>query len=157
MSSSRFVLRSYFAIIILALVSPMTVLASTKGALKTQVRFLATSTSIRSGFGENEDVDSLELTGGRAPAASVPFHALVVDRYPVCHGALSLAVLAANPGAEFRVLWDAGCDRSPSEIPLRRYLDDSQAILPEKLGYTITLPMMEDRPSTLPCYRRVRR
>jgi hypothetical protein len=123
--------------------------------LKANVRFLATSTSVHTGEGRNQDVYLIQLTpsvpGGQAAAL-----ARLVDEYPSFRVVLSQRILVAESGAMLRLTRDESCDRALSKMPLRTAPGNPTAILPERLGYRPDLDSTIDSGTLLPCYRLVR-
>ena len=141
--------------VLLAMTTP-SFAASTKKPSKWRVRFLATSTSIRS-FGGNEDAYLVEMTDPRGPDNSSPFLALMVDRYPMYREALPVSELSSHIGSVVRLSRDATCDSTLSAIPLRTSPGDPLAVLPERLGYRVEMPQTRNPELQIPCYRLVRR
>ncbi|HSY36303.1 MAG TPA: hypothetical protein VK814_11185 [Acidobacteriaceae bacterium] len=137
-----------------------TVLATTvrawahKSGQQALVRFLATSTIIRSSSGPNEDTYLAELT---LTPKSDPLLVRLIDLYPSAASALPKAVLISAKGSVLRVLRDTECDRPYDKIILRTAPGDPMAILQETLSYLPPLDPVPAPDAIVPCYRVVRR
>lgn len=125
-----------------------------KQGQKVRVRFLATSTIIRSTWYWNEDTYLAELS---IPRSSESILVRVVDEYPNEAPPLSRGVLTAASGTVLRVKRDTSCERRFGEILLRTAPADPMSILPERLGYQPPLDRTPAPGTVLPCYRTVRR
>jgi hypothetical protein len=124
-------------------------------SLVAHVRFLATSTSVRSGQYDSEDVYLAEVDSLKRDNA--PIIARLVDDYPTYRGPISLKILEAPRGAKLRLLRDLTCDIRYQDMVLRTAPGDSIAILPVKLEFRPHLPEAIQPEQLLPCYRIVRR
>jgi hypothetical protein len=119
-----------------------------------RVRFLATSTVIRTWGAPNEDTYLAELT---FIPKDDPLVVRLIDSYPNVASPLSKGTLASAEGQILKVRRDMNCDRTYGKMILRTAPGDPMAILPERLGYQ---PSMNPAPASemiLPCYRIVRR
>jgi hypothetical protein len=121
------------------------------------IHFLATSTSVRTGAGHNEDVYLAELAWRRSPDSGSTTLARLIDEYPAYRAPIAQNILTGSAKAVFRVLRDESCDRPLLSMPLRSAPGDPEAVLPERLGYVVPPPFTVDISDTLPCYRLVRR
>jgi hypothetical protein len=122
--------------------------------LKAQVHFLATSTSVHSGEGQNQDIYLIELMGS-APGGR-PTFARLVDEYPSYRAALARSTLVSESSRVFRLRRDPDCDGLITQMPLRTAPGDPAAVLPERLDYRPDLPSAVPPDTLLPCYRLVR-
>jgi hypothetical protein len=122
--------------------------------LKAHVHFLATSTFLRSTFGQNEDTYLAEL---RFPKQNEAVLVRMVDTYPNYGLPLSRAVVTSSIGAVLLVKRDEECDRPFGEILLRTAPGDPMATLPERLAYRPHLDQTPAPEAILPCYRVLRR
>jgi len=120
--------------------------------VKAQVRFLATSQSIRGTWGANEDVYLAEI------AVSVGDKTLVrlIDKYPNLRSPLSTDSLTSTSGTILLLRRDTQCDMPFGKIQLRTAPGDRMAILPVKLKYQPQLLKNPEPNEILPCYRTVR-
>jgi hypothetical protein len=119
-----------------------------------KVRFLATSTLIRTWGGPNEDTYLAELN---FTPKDDPLLVRLVDSYPNVASPLPRATLTSVAGSVLRVRRDMNCDRPYGKMILRTAPGDPMAIMHEPLGYR---PLMHSTPASkavLPCYRIVRR
>jgi hypothetical protein len=149
-------LKSVFAhLLTICLVSPLALHGQRQQrAFKAGVRFLATSTSVRSGTGENQDVYLVEITlPGRADEVGV---GRLVDEYPPYRAAIPSTTLVSAVGGTFRLRRDRECDVTFARMPLRTFPGDPMAILADPLGYSPTLPRPVSATELLPCYRTIR-
>lgn len=122
--------------------------------IKTRVRFLATSTSVRSGIGESQDVYLVELPSGIGSEGSML--ARLVDYYSSPQAGFSPGHLSGE-GPILRIRRDGSCDTPLADMPLRTAPGDPMAILPERFQYEPPLPQGTNINAVLPCYRTVRR
>ena len=146
-------LRTAFTQVLVAcLVSPVAVHGQRpQRAFRASVRFLATSTSVRSSMGESQDVYLVEvrfLNGSDEPSIS-----RLIDEYPPYRAAISLQILRSETATTIRVRRDHGCDLRLGNMPLRTAPGDPSAILPEPLGFEPSLPRPVEKSAILPCYR----
>jgi hypothetical protein len=126
-----------------------------KSGQKARVRFLATSTLVRSAWGgTNEDTYLAELTFTPADTAIV---VRLVDSYPGPGSPLPNGILLSAKGPILKVRRDTDCDHPYSKIILRTAPGDPMAILHERLGYRPLMDMTPASDTILPCYRVVRR
>jgi hypothetical protein len=123
--------------------------------IKAEIRFLADSTIVRSGYGENEDIYLVMLTAKRGESKAVL--ARLVDRYPPSGAPISSEALASEEATRFQVRRDRRCDIAYGDLVLRTRPGDPFAILPEKLGFKPELSTPTDPGDVLPCYRVVRK
>lgn len=121
---------------------------------KANVKFLATSTILRTTWGQNEDTYLAEVSF--APGET-PVLARLIDAYANEAPPLSRSVLISSAGTELRVLRDVECDRPFGKILLRTAPGDLLAILPGKTNYQPIEGGNTDLKSVLACYRIVRR
>jgi len=131
----------------------LTAAAGHKQYLQADIHFLATSTSVRSSFGESEDVYLVELT----MQSGEPFPARLIDRYPPYETGFTEGLLTSGSDVTGKVRRDNTCDIAFGEMPLRTAPGNPLAVLPEKLGYTPRLSRPIPSGEVLPCYRIVRR
>jgi hypothetical protein len=124
-----------------------------KKGQKVRVRFLATSTLIRTWGGTNEDTYLAELTF--APNHE-PLVVRLIDSYPNVASPLSKGTLTATEGSILNVRRDTDCDRRYGKIVLRTAPGDEMAILREPLGYRPPMDRMPASETIVPCYRVVR-
>jgi hypothetical protein len=114
------------------------------------VRFLATSTLIRSNWGQNEDTYLAELSLSHDTESIL---VRLVYVYPNEAPPLSREQLTVPTGIEVHVRRDQECDRPYREMLLRSAPGDPIAIVPIELHYQ---PQFDREPSSgtiLPCYR----
>jgi hypothetical protein len=121
--------------------------------LKARVRFLATSTSVHSSLGTNQDVYLVEVKPHGGIETIV---ARLVDEYPPYRTLLSSEILTSSEGSTLKIMRDKNCDRAFAQMPLRTAPGDPMAILPERLGFQPQLANAVDPENILPCYRVVR-
>jgi len=121
--------------------------------LKAHVHFLATSTSVHSGLGRNQDVYLVELTPHGADETIL---VRLIDEYPPYRATLSSNFLTSPEGATLKIRRDRTCDTAFAKIPLRTAPGDPMAILPERLGFQPRLSNPVEPKEILPCYRTVR-
>jgi hypothetical protein len=141
----------------------LVVLLAAKGAwgephrhtMKLRVHFLATSTSIHTGEGRDQDVYLIELETENSDSRTVL--ARLVDEYPSFRAAIATNILRSDGSTILRLRRDTTCDIALKQMPLRTAPGDPEAILPERLGFDPQLPSTTDLNMTLPCYRLVRR
>lgn len=138
------------SITLLALITPPMASARLPKHIPAQVRFLATSTSTRSSFGENYDVYLIEI---KRPDGRVSKFARLEDIYPPYQSALPQTILKSSGWVPLKVKRDRGCDVAYGEMPLRTAPGDPAAILPERLGYHPRLTKLPDANAVLPCFR----
>jgi hypothetical protein len=148
------VLRSSRIVLLASLVASGVAGQRHAGVLTANVRFAATSTSVHTGEGRNQDVYLIQLTP-RIPGGQTGL-ARLVDEYPSFRAVLSRRVLIAGSGSTLRLIRDESCDRAFSDMPLRTAPGNPTAILPEKLGYRPDLDSTIAPDTLLPCYRLVR-
>jgi hypothetical protein len=101
--------------------------------IKAEIRFLADSTIVRSGYGDNEDVYLVMLTVERGESKAAL--ARLVDRYPSSGAPIPSEALASEKATRFRVRRDRRCDIAYGDLVLRTRPGDPFAILPERLGF----------------------
>lgn len=118
------------------------------------VRFVATSTSIRSSYAGSEDVFLAEASFGKE--AESPILVKLVDRYPPYKAPIKLETLVSPPGTWLHLRRDVECDVALSAMPLRTAPGDPTAVLAESLVFRPQLPPSAKPDSMLPCYRIVR-
>jgi hypothetical protein len=135
-------------------VSPVGIAAAGRTPfLKAHVHFLATSTSVHSGLGTNQDVYLVEVTPHGADETIL---ARLIDEYPPYRATLSSKLLTSPEGATLKIRRDRACDISFAQMPLRTAPGDPMAILPERLGFQPRLSNPVEPKEVLPCYRTVR-
>jgi hypothetical protein len=140
---------------ILALATlPLTAAAGHKKYRKADVRFLASSTSVRSSIADNQDVYLVKV---RLADQREPSLARLVDTYPPYQTGLSERTLTAPDGAHLKVRRDQSCDTAFGRMLLRTAPGSMLAILPERLDYQPNLPSAIALNQVLPCYRVVRK
>lgn len=145
---------SIFTAIVLAGFMPADAISSSKSrTVRAHVRFLATSTSIRSSWAGNQDVylSQIEFNGSAKTLARL------IDEYPSYRVALPYEVLTSASATSFRLRRDRGCDVAYGLMPLRTAPGDPMAILPEPLSFQPALSELMDPAEVIPCYRVVRR
>jgi hypothetical protein len=132
------------------------VLASTttRRAIKTGVRYLATSTSFHSGVSESEDVYlvQINLLGSGGEVAS----ARLVDEYPPYRAAIPSAILESAAGGKLMLRRDRGCDITFGWMPMRTAPGDPTAVIAEPLEDSPPVPRQVSDNELLPYYRTVR-
>ena len=121
-------------------------------SLKLNARFLATSTSVHSSVGENQDVYLIE-TSPTSPGSDRTL-ARLIDEYPAFRGATALPTASAT--AMLTVWQDHSCELPFGQMPLRTPPGDPSAVLNEPLHYRAALPLFVNPGAPLPCYRVVR-
>lgn len=121
--------------------------------ISAQVRFMATSTSTRSSFGENQDVYLIEV---KPRDGSDPQLARLEDIYPRYRDGLSEAVLKSPGWDHLKLIRDHSCDTAFGAMPLRTAPGDPAALLLERLGFHPRLPVKPPLNEVLPCFRTVR-
>lgn len=150
--------KSLLSIIVILMSSPMPALGVTRAGkeiVRTNVRFLATSTSIRSSWAGNQDVYLVQIElPGRAKQATL---ARLVDEYPSYRAAIPSEVLMSSSATSFRLERDRGCDITYGLMLLRTAPGDPMAIMPERLSFQPALPEPVTPTEILPCYDVVRR
>jgi hypothetical protein len=121
--------------------------------MKTQTRFLATSTCIRGTWGMNQDIYLAEIvpSGGNEPLL-----VRMIDEYPNLQLPLSVDRLNSTAGSLLRIKRDMQCDVPYTRMQLRTAPGDPMAILPERLGYKPELGRTPGPNEVLRCYRTVR-
>lgn len=124
-----------------------------KRPIKANVRFLATSTLLRSTIGLNEDSYLAEIS---LDGQSGPSLALLMDLYPAFAPPLTKKVLTAQNGTMIRVRRDPVCDIRYGGLLLRAAPGDLIAILPIKLVYKPDLKLTPSPDLEVPCYRTAR-
>lgn len=117
------------------------------------MRFLATSTSVHSALGTNQDVYLAEITLRGSNETTL---ARLIDEYPPYRVMLSDDFLSSADGITLKVRRDKMCDRALTKMPLRTAPGDPLAILPQRLRYQPQLSYSIDPEVVLPCYRTVR-
>jgi hypothetical protein len=145
-------------LIVVALTGPHSVHASTPTkarTIKAGVKFLATSSSVRSGWAGNMDIYLAELRLGASPTENTL--AWLIDEYPSGRSGISTDILTAADITVLRLHRDRGCDTAFGSMPLRTAPGNPMAILPEPLSFHPVLPDPTPPQSILPCYRIVRR
>jgi hypothetical protein len=125
-----------------------------KNEQKARVRFLATSTLLRTWGAPNEDTYLAELT---LTTKDDPLMVRLVDSYPNMASPLSKGTLTSAEGHILKVRRDINCDRIYGKMILRTAPGDPMAILPERLGYQLSIDVVPASEMILPCYRLVRR
>lgn len=152
---SRIGLERIAAIIVVALIGNIPSFARNHSqTIKANVRFLATSTLLRTTWGWNRDTYLAELT----PAVhGESILVRVLDAYPNQATPLSREVLKADPGTMLRVSRDTQCDLPFGQMLLRTAPGDPLAILLEPLVYQPPIDRLPDAAKILPCYRVYRR
>lgn len=123
--------------------------------LRCRIRLLATSTSVRVDMGRNEDVYLAALSWQHPKQHSDVTLARLVDDYPGYRSGI-LDSIRVSTNATFRVERDPSCDRALALIPIRTAPGDPRAVLPERLGYSVPVPLAVTSTGILPCYRVVR-
>lgn len=123
--------------------------------IKAEIRFLADSTIVRSGYGENEDVYLVELVAERG--GSEAELARLIDRYPPSGAPISPEVLTSEQPTRLQMHRDRQCDIAYRNLVLRTRPGDPFAILPERLGFEPELSPPISPTDVLPCYRVVRK
>ncbi|MGB9144547.1 MAG: hypothetical protein WCC14_01880 [Acidobacteriaceae bacterium] len=123
--------------------------------VEARVRFLATSTSMRSTYAGDEDVYLAEVVISEKTDDGLLVR--LVDDYPEYRRPISSEILQAAHFTRFRLLRDTNCDIAFTDMPLRTAPGDPMAILPVKLTYRPKLPDAVQPEEILPCYRIVRR
>lgn len=124
------------------------------GSLIAEVRFLATSTSVRSGYYDSEDIYLAQVEFTRRGES--PAFARLVDDYAPSVRPISPDILKSLEPTRLRLRRDKSCDVAYDDMPLRAAPGDPIAILPAKLGYLPKLPEAVQPEQILPCYRIVR-
>lgn len=145
-------------LLVVALVGPHSAHASPPSKARTinaGVKFLATSSSVRSSWAGNVDIYLAELRLGGRPAENTL--AWLIDEYPSGRSGISTDILTATDITMFRLHRDRGCDAAFGSMPLRTAPGDPMAILPEPLSFYPVLPEPTPPQSIVPCYRIVRR
>ena len=120
-------------------------------AARVKVHFLATSTSVRTSEGRNEDVYLVEIS--LSDTHDEIALARLVDEFPSYRKALSTKMLQNDTTTVIRLRRDRNCDRAFGNMPLRTAPGDPSAILPERLGFQPQLPRPVEENEVLPCYR----
>lgn len=118
------------------------------------MRFLATSTSVRSSIGESQDVYLVEIGFSRSSAGSSI--GCLIDEYPPYRASISRIMLRSETAMTLRVRRDHQCDRAYVAMPIRTAPGDPMAILPVPLSFSRVLPHAVQPDDILPCYRTVR-
>jgi hypothetical protein len=121
---------------------------------KARVRFLATSTLVRTWGAPNEDTYLAKLT---LTLNDDPLMVRLIDSYPNVASPLPKGTLTSVEGHILKVRRDMNCDRTYGEMILRTAPGDPMAILPERLGYQPSMDPVPASEMILPCYRIVRR
>lgn len=122
---------------------------------RVKVRFLATSTSVRTGEGESEDVYLVEISlSDRHDEVAL---ARLIDTFPSYRTAISPEILRSATTTVMRLRQDHNCDVHFGDMPLRTAPSDPMAILPERLGYDPPLSERIAPTQLIACYRIVRR
>jgi len=120
---------------------------------RVHVRFLATSTVIRSTWFWNEDTYLAELN---FPRSNESVLVRLIDAYPSEAPPLARQVLQSDAGTVMAVKRDVECDRPFGEILLRTTPGDPMAILPERMVYQPQMGHVPGQQTILPCYRVMR-
>jgi hypothetical protein len=124
-------------------------------AVKAEVRFVATSSSIRSAFGASEDSYLVFVSFPRAGDEQTL--ARLVDQYPEYRAPVAREALMSPTARPVMLIRDRECDEALDQMPLRTAPGDPLAVLPEPLGYRpAALPRSVEPTEVLPCYRIVR-
>ena len=123
--------------------------------LKASVRFLSTSTSFRTGFGESQDV--YLVAADLQPQSGEWALARLVDEFPPYRTSLPSRDLQSGSPTTLCVRRDASCDVAYAQMRLRTAPGDPMAILPEPLGFIPILDQPARPTELLPCYRTVRK
>ena len=140
------------AIITVIAVSDATGAWSHQHGQKARVRFLATSTLVRSTWGLNEDTYLVEVF----TAHGNEFLISLVDAHPNETPAPSVDALTSDNGTLIWIQRDPQCVRLYEQMMLHTAPGDRVTILPAGLAY---LPRLGDAPprnAILQCHRRVR-
>ena len=123
--------------------------------VRANVRFLATSSSVRSDWGGNEDIYLAEIEfNGTAREIGL---AWLIDEYPPYRVSIPASVLTSASANHFRLARDRSCDLALGLMPLRTAPGDPMAILPEPLHFQPDLPEPVGPAEVIPCYRVIRR
>lgn len=121
--------------------------------VRARVRFLATSSTVRSRWGGNEDIYLAEIQfSGAARETSL---AWLVDEYPPYRVSIPAAALT-SASTVFRLKRDRGCDVAYGLMPLRTAPGDPMAIFPGLLSFRPILPEQIEPSDIIPCYQVVR-
>jgi hypothetical protein len=122
--------------------------------VRARVLFLATSTSVRSEYGESRDVYLVEvaLPGNDSDTTL----ARLVDEFPPYRSPISPSILTASTGGVLRLWRDESCDIEFSRMILRTRPGDPRAILPERFRFRPMLTRAPEDRAILPCYRTFR-
>jgi hypothetical protein len=122
---------------------------------KGRIRFLATTTSIRSSWAGNQDIYLATIQfQGRGDEAAL---ARVIDEYPSYRVAIPSEVLASSSSTSFRLRRDRSCDVAYGLMSIRTAPGDAMAILPEPFSFRPALSEAVQPADIIPCYRIVRR
>lgn len=119
-----------------------------------RVRFLATSSSIRSDVGGNRDVYLVTVRPAREPGP-VAF-ARLIDNFIDYQSSIPERTLASARPAILRLRRDPSCDLPFEDMPLRTAPGDPGAILTLPLSFQPHLRVQPRPTQILPCYRTVR-
>lgn len=140
--------------VLLVIAAPIGAIAAVHvHSVKAHLHFLATSTSVHSELGTNQDIYLAEIT---LPRSDETILVRLIDEYPPYRLTLSSEILSSPDGAVLKVRRDKMCDRALTQMPLRTAPGDPLAILPQRLRYQPQLPGSIDPEMVLPCYRTVR-
>lgn len=122
-------------------------------ASKFFVRFVATSTVVRSDWSGNQDVYLVEL---KKKSRGTPFLAKLVDEYPGYGSAIPRRLLVSDGASLLKVKRSPECDVRYADMPKRAAPGDPMAIYPAPMTFVPNIQPQVAGDFIVPCFRVVR-